>query len=376
MYKILNSVLFALLIFLSVSACNSAVTGTVIKGTIEGATHLQVSLSKYDVTNDMKSLGKKQTDASGSFEFSFENNLTDGIYVLAVGAQQGVIILGGNEKEITISGTLQDFANFEYQVKGSAASDELLSALNDLKTQQVSDPNKVVEMAKKLENSLVALQFSMMTLRGNPAYISLYKEIRDNLLKEYGQTEYPTNFSAFIAQVETQSAQQMASEVIKIGMEAPEISLPNPEGKMLSLSDTRGKVVLIDFWAAWCGPCRKANPKVVQVYNKYKDQGFTVFSVSLDGIDSRSAQRMGNSDPSRMEQMIADQKKRWVDAIAQDQLAWEYHVSDLKKWESIAAASYGVRSIPKTFLLDREGKIAVIDPRYDLEEQVAKLIGK
>jgi peroxiredoxin len=375
MNKILNTLLFSLLILLGLSACNSTVSGTVIKGALDGANHLQVSLSKYDVTNDMKSLAKKQTDANGKFEFTFENTLTPGIYVLSLGSQQGVIVLDGKEKEIHITGSLQDFANFDYQIQGSAASTELLSALSALRTQQISDPNKVVEMTKGLQNSMVALQFAMMTLRGNPAYLSLYKEIKDKLSKEYPNTEYPANFEAFIAQVETQSAQQMASELIRVGMEAPEISLPNPNGKTMNLSDTRGKVVLIDFWAAWCGPCRKANPKVVQVYNKYKDQGFTVFSVSLDGVDSRSAQRMGASDPARMEQMMEDQKKRWVDAIALDQLAWEYHVSDLKKWESVAAATYGVRSIPKTFLLDREGKIAVIDPRYDLEEQVARLIG-
>jgi thiol-disulfide isomerase/thioredoxin len=121
-----------------------------------------------------------------------------------------------------------------------------------------------------------------------------------------------------------------------IGTAAPDINLASPDGKPVSLKSLRGKYVLVDFWASWCGPCRQENPNVVKAYNQYKDKGkgFTVYSVSLD-----------------------DDKARWTQAITADGLAWPNHVSDLKKWNNAAAAAYGVQSIPASFLLDPDGKI-------------------
>lgn len=118
------------------------------------------------------------------------------------------------------------------------------------------------------------------------------------------------------------------------GSIAPELEFSDPDGKIRKLSDLRGKVVLIDFWASWCGPCRRENPHVVAMYAKYHDRGFEVFSVSLD-----------------------NNKDRWKDAIAKDGLVWPNHVSDLKGWGSAAAKLYGVSSIPSTFLVDKEGRI-------------------
>lgn len=142
--------------------------------------------------------------------------------------------------------------------------------------------------------------------------------------------KYPTN-----KMVENKYKQMTAPAISTgIGAVAPDIAQPNPEGKIMKLSDLRGKYVLIDFWASWCGPCRRENPHVVALYNKYKEKGFDVFSVSLDrGKDA------------------------WVNAIAADKLSWPNHVSDLKYWSSEAAKLYGVSSIPATFLIDKEGRI-------------------
>jgi thiol-disulfide isomerase/thioredoxin len=120
----------------------------------------------------------------------------------------------------------------------------------------------------------------------------------------------------------------------RIGKMAPEINLPTPDGKSLALSSLKGKVVLIDFWASWCKPCRAENPNVVRAYQDYKNKGFEVFSVSLD-----------------------QKKSDWQGAINQDGLIWANHVSDLKGFESVAAKTYGVTGIPFTVLIDREGKI-------------------
>jgi thiol-disulfide isomerase/thioredoxin len=136
-----------------------------------------------------------------------------------------------------------------------------------------------------------------------------------------------------------------------IGFPAPEIELPDPDGVMRKLSSLKGKVVLIDFWASWCGPCRKENPNVVAIYKEYHDKGFEVFSVSLD-----------------------KEKAGWLAAIAKDGLIWPNHVSDLKYWKSEGAATYGVTSIPYTVLVDRKGRIVAKKLRgQDLENKVKEL---
>lgn len=138
-----------------------------------------------------------------------------------------------------------------------------------------------------------------------------------------------------------------AKAQVKVDQMAPEIALPGLKDSTVHLSSLKGKVVLIDFWASWCGPCRASMPGVVKLYSKYKDQGFEVFGVSIDA-----------------------KKRDWINAVAQDKITYT-QVNDKAGWYSKTAEKYGVNAIPNTFLLDKTGKIVAID--LDEEQLEAKI---
>lgn len=137
----------------------------------------------------------------------------------------------------------------------------------------------------------------------------------------------------------------------KAGTRATEIVLPNINGKMQKLSGNTGKVVLLDFWASWCGPCRKANPELVRLYAKYKQKGFQIFSVSID-----------------------DDQAAWKKAVVKDKMTWT-QVNESKGWDGPVATAWKIEQIPASYLMDKSGKIVGVDLQgKELEDTVAKLV--
>lgn len=189
------------------------------------------------------------------------------------------------------------------------------------------------------EPSLASLLFiDQLKIEEN---VNLYEKLDQKLYKKY-----PKN--PFIKDLHHKVESKLK---LAIGRFAPEISLPSTNGEFIKLSSLKGKVVLIDFWASWCGPCRRESPNMVKLYNQYKDKGFEIYSVSLD-----------------------KEKSSWIKAIKDDGLNWT-HVSDLRYWSSVAAKEYGVSSIPFTVLLDKSGRIIAVGLRgAQLEQKLAEIM--
>ncbi|MCH2234443.1 MAG: AhpC/TSA family protein [Crocinitomicaceae bacterium] len=235
---------------------------------------------------------------------------------------------------------------------------------DSLKTELKKDPTKQTEVNTFFATYAPTFfnyrnQFIQM-YGGTPALIAtvnaidqekewaLFVQVVDALNQTFAESPSVVNIVKY---KEQKVLEKQATAFLEPGNEAKEIAMQNPTGDTLRLSDLRGKIVLIDFWASWCRPCRAENPNVVKLYNKYNEKGFEVFSVSLDG-----------------------KKEPWEAAIKADGLIWPYHVSDLKKWGNAAAQAYAVKSIPFTVLIDREGKIIATKLRGQLLENQLKTI--
>ena len=210
-----------------------------------------------------------------------------------------------------------------------------------------STPELQAQLPQRIEQLLLANKHILMSAflvtffdSNFDSYVPLYMEVRDALVKDYAEVSFVKNLN------------QRLAGVVLPGMEAPEIAMPDSEGVERKLSDLRGNVVLIDFWASWCGPCRRENPNVVRLYERFHDQGFEIYSVSLD-----------------------KDREAWLKAIRDDRLSWPNHVSDLNGWTSSGGKTYGIRSVPSTVLVDRDGKVVARNLRgSDLERKLEQLL--
>ncbi len=356
--KVKNILIVATLILSSIGCVNAhnnsnTAKGYTVNATTDAAENKLVILSK--ITDKQLVILDSTYVAKGSFSFkgetadeselhfiTFSTTQPPGIpIILENGAKLDLNITGTGTYNVTMSGGKytpemlklynvytgyeKEMAKFNAEIAAldpSSVTEEVRRNTNVRYTTLIQQRSKNIEDFIRNEKATPATYFAVKYLfnKPEPRLIMLASK---KMGAELPDSKYTKSIQA--------TAKQLGP--LAEGAMAPDIKLKTPAGDSLALSSLRGKVVLIDFWASWCGPCRRENPNVKKIYEKYKDQGFEIYGVSLDNNASR-----------------------WNDAIAKDGLTWK-HVSDLAGWQSSAAKLYGVRSIPATFLLDKEGRI-------------------
>ncbi len=219
--------------------------------------------------------------------------------------------------------------------KNDSAAKEVVKQIDELENLRAEFVKQFVQTHKNIVGLYIIHRFLVYTMD--------YQELKKTL-EGFNKELYPSSIYRFL------SERLLTLEKTMIGKPAPEFKMENPKGKVISLSDYRGKYLLLDFWASWCGPCRKANPHVVELYNQYRNENFAILGVSLD-----------------------NNREKWLAAIEADKLTWD-HVSDLQGWKNAAAKLYGVNSIPRMFLIDPNGIIVANWLNHeDLNKKLAEI---
>ena len=322
---------------------------------------LEIQDSAYAAKDGAFKFTGSGSEGSSLYYLTFGNTTPPGIPVILengaqvklgvtkVGGAYDITLVGGEYNKSMLSlynlytGFEKEMEAFNAEVAtidATTVTEEIRTNTTQRYNKMISSRSEAIEQFIQNEPASPATYFAVKYLFQKPAS-KLILIAADKMEKELPNSLYTKNLVSLAANI---------GPTVE-GAIAPEISLKTPEGEILALSSLRGKVVLIDFWASWCGPCRKENPNVKKIYEKYKDQGFEIYAVSLD---NNAAQ--------------------WKGAIAKDGLAWK-HVSELLGWKGAVSRAYGVGSIPQTFLLDKEGRIVKTGFRsHELESLIQPLL--
>lgn len=336
-------------------------TPTTIKGIITGMQEGAKIFFDKKTIDATDIIDKTILANDGSFELN-TGVASPGIYRLRLGAKPVYMLLKGGES-VELSATMDGYKIKDYQLSGSLHSEEMKRWTADM------DKKKIVDYLTNASESKPLLHLYLVEKLDLVSNIELYVQVLEELQAAYPEELYTKQFSSKVRSMEA----KINAQPVRIGREAPEIDLPNPDGEKTALSSLKGKVVLLDFWASWCRPCRMANPHVVEMYDKYSKKGFDVYNVSLDGIDDRRA-AMYKHDKDAIAKATEMERKKWRDAIKADKLRWKNHVSELRSWSSPVAVSYGVNAIPKTYLLDKKGVVRYENLRGPALEEAIKTL--
>ncbi len=362
---------FSFLLSLSVLIISCSNGKSKISGNIENAKNETLYFEQLTSTKVNK-LDSVKIEKNGDFKMNVK--ITEyGFYRVRLSDNNFITLLLDSTSNVELTANALNMQE-GYTIKGSPESEKIAGLFNGMKQtfatrDSLSKLYNMLAQQGKLDSITAASLTSRFLAinKSNRDYILNFANENNNSLLPLLAVEYlnPQEDVAEITKiVEGLSANFPNSDYVKpllarisemkrlsVGSEAPEIVVNDPDGKQIALSSLRGKVVLIDFWASWCGPCRQENPNVVKVYQKYKDKGFEIFGVSLDR-----------------------EKGAWLQAIAADKLAWK-HGSELAFWNSSFVKTYNIDGIPKTVLVDKNGIIIAKDLRGpQLEQKLAEVL--